>query len=75
MRVSQGGHDVPPDRIVSRFPRVLANLHAAQPLLSAVMVYDNDNLTQPHRHIATVVAGRCQWEADCLPTWWCATRP
>ena len=31
MRVSQGGHDVPPDRIASRFPRLLGNLRAAIP--------------------------------------------
>ena len=29
MRVSQGGHDVPVDKIRSRFARTMANLHAA----------------------------------------------
>ena len=28
MRVSQGGHDVPSEKLVSRFPRTLANLNA-----------------------------------------------
>ena len=29
MRVSQGGHDVPTEKLVQRFPRILANLKAA----------------------------------------------
>ena len=29
MRVSQGGHDVPNEKLIARFPRTLANLQAA----------------------------------------------
>src|SRR5205807_3538577 len=29
MRVSQGGHDVPADKLLARYPRTLANLQAA----------------------------------------------
>ena len=29
MRVSQGGHDVPPDKLKDRFPRTMANLRTA----------------------------------------------
>lgn len=74
MRVSQGGHDVPPDRLVSRFPRVLANLRAALPVLSAVLVYDNDDLRRPYRRIARVDHGRISEESDDLPAWWRALR-
>ena len=35
MRVSQGGHDVPSEKLASRFPRTLANLKAAIPRTSA----------------------------------------
>ena len=31
MRVSQGGHEVPSEKLVSRYPRTLANLQAANP--------------------------------------------
>lgn len=74
MRVSQGGHDVPPDRIISRFPRVLANLRAALPVLSAVLVYDNDDLRRPYRRIARVERGRIVEESDDLPAWWRSIR-
>lgn len=70
MRVSQGGHDVPPERIVSRFPRVLANLRAAIPVLSAVLVYDHDDLRRPYRRIARVERGRITNESNELPAWW-----
>ena len=74
MRVSQGGHDVPPDLIISHFPRVLANLRRALPVLSAVLVYDNDDLRQPYRRIAHVEQGYVIAEADDLPAWWRAVR-
>jgi len=70
MRVSQGGHDVPPDRIISRFPRVLSNLRAALPVLSAVLVYDNDDLRRPYRRIARVEQGRIVEESSDPPAWW-----
>ena len=70
MRVSQGGHDVPPDRIVGRFARVLADLRAALPRLSAVLVYDNDDLRRPYRRIARVEQGRIVEQARNPPAWW-----
>lgn len=74
MRVSQGGHDVPADRLISRFPRVLANLRAALPVLSAVLVYDNDDLRRPYRSIARVEHGRISDESADLPAWWKSIR-
>jgi predicted ABC-type ATPase len=44
MRVLKGGHDVPADKIVERFPRVMANLKRALTELSNVRVYDNSDL-------------------------------
>jgi predicted ABC-type ATPase len=41
MRVSQGGHEVPDDKLRSRFPRTLANLRAAISRLPHVLVFDN----------------------------------
>jgi len=70
MRVSQGGHDVPPDRLVSRYPRTLANLRAALPVLSAALVYDNDDLRKPYRLVARVVGGRVEQVAVDPPAWW-----
>lgn len=70
MRVSQGGHDVPPDRLISRFPRVLANLYAASQVLSMVRVYDNDDLSHPFRLVAQTVHGRIIFKHPESPDWW-----
>src|SRR5437762_1148462 len=42
MRVSQGGHDVPPDKLLARYPRTLANLKSAIHELPYVLIFDND---------------------------------
>lgn len=53
MRVSQGGHDVPPDKLAQRYPRVLSNLKRALTELSNVRVYDNSIVGGSPRLIAT----------------------
>ena len=74
MRVSQGGHDVPADRLISRYPRTLANLRAALPALPGVLVYDNDDLRRPYRLIARVELGTIDEVTLDLPAWWTALR-
>jgi len=68
-RVSEGGHDVPAEKIVARIPRSLANLRAALPLADKARLYDNSSATAPFRTLATVEAGRVVWTADPLPDW------
>lgn len=69
MRVSQGGHDVPVEKLVSRFPRTLANLRAAIRELPQVLVFDNDDLAVPFRRVAVTRGGRLVWSTDPLPKW------
>ena len=69
MRVSQGGHDVPPDRLVTRFPRTLDNLRAAIAGLPHVWVFDNQDLARPFRRVAVFEAGRTVFLARRLPPW------
>jgi predicted ABC-type ATPase len=52
IRVIKGGHDVPADKIVARYPRVMANLKWALSELPNVRVYDNGDLRQPYRLVA-----------------------
>ncbi len=40
-RHAQGGHSVPDDKIVSRYPRAIAQLRLALPYLSRAFVFDN----------------------------------
>ena len=58
MRVSQGGHDVPAEKLTGRYPRTLANLKAAIRELPHVWIFDNDNLRTPFRRVAVFQDGR-----------------
>jgi predicted ABC-type ATPase len=69
MRVSQGGHDVPNDKLATRFPRTLANLHAAIRRLPHVLVFDNSDLRRPYRLAATFERGQCLTRVEPLPPW------
>ena len=39
-RVREGGHDVPPERILARYPRTLANLSKAVGLVTVAYLYE-----------------------------------
>ena len=69
MRVSQGGHDVPAEKLVERFPRTLANLTAAIRELPCVLVFDNDDLRAPFRHVATYMSGQPLQLNEPVPSW------
>lgn len=69
MRVSQGGHDVPAEKLKSRYPRVMANLKAAIGALPLVYVFDNSDLRSPFRKIAVFRNGRATEKIKTVPTW------
>jgi predicted ABC-type ATPase len=69
MRVSQGGHDVPAEKLKARYPRTMANLKAAIRVLPHVLVFDNDDLSEPFRKVAVFERGRPVWLAPSLPKW------
>jgi predicted ABC-type ATPase len=69
MRVAQGGHDVPAEKLVSRFPRTLVSLSRAIRELPHVLVYDNDDLRSPFRRAAVFEAGRIVWSSRSMPRW------
>lgn len=69
MRVSQGGHDVPREKLVARFPRTLANLKAAICELPHVWIFDNDDLRTPFRRVAVFENGRPVTLAKRIPQW------
>lgn len=58
MRVAQGGHDVPDDKLQDRFDRTLDNLQRAIDRLPHVLVFDNSDLTRPFQHVATYHNGK-----------------
>jgi predicted ABC-type ATPase len=69
MRVSQGGHDVPPEKLITRFPRTVANLKAAIQTLPVVLIFDNDDLAAPFRRVAQCRNGKPAFVADPVPEW------
>jgi len=69
-RVADGGHDVPRDRIASRFARSLKNLRQAITFVPRVKVYDNSSVEEPFRLLATYEAGRrIHLASRPLPRW------
>ena len=69
MRVSQGGHDVPTEKIIQRFPRILENLKAALRELPHVWVFDNSDLRTPYRLVAVFEKGRPVRLGGPVPGW------
>ena len=69
MRVLQGGHDVPTEKLVQRFPRILANLKAALRELPRVWVFDNSDLRTPYRLAAIVEDGHVAKLQRPVPKW------
>ncbi|MBI1176848.1 hypothetical protein GC207_05360 [bacterium] len=69
MRVSQGGHDVPTDKLVARYPRTMANLQRAVRELPHVLLFDNDDLARPFQLVAVFESGRPTFAQKSLPKW------
>jgi predicted ABC-type ATPase len=69
-RVANGGHDVPRDKLPSRFSRSLANLKEAIEFMPAVKLYDNSLADEPFRPIATFANGQLTLRVKGrLPGW------
>jgi predicted ABC-type ATPase len=69
MRVSQGGHDVPSDKLKSRYPRTMANLKAAILQLPLVYVFDNSDLSRPFFRVAVFRQGELFYKSESVPAW------
>jgi predicted ABC-type ATPase len=69
MRVTQGGHDVPSEKLAARFPRTVSNLLAALGELPCVLVFDNDDLADPFRFVAVFLNGKPAEVHEPIPAW------
>lgn len=58
MRASQGGYDVPDEKLRARFERTIANLQRAMKQVHHVIVFSNANLSNPYQWIAYNLNGR-----------------
>lgn len=68
-RVTQGGHDVPDEKIRSRYQRTLSNLRHAIRVLPTVAIFDNSDLRQPYRFLAGYENGGLAESNDPWPAW------
>jgi predicted ABC-type ATPase len=69
-RVIEGGHPVPTERILTRYPRTLANLTQAVRLADAAVLYDSQDVT-PGTHTAVAMC-KGAWTKELvqpLPQW------
>ncbi len=58
MRASSGGHDVPRQKLIERFPRTTNNLKRSLIELSIVWVYDHSDLDRGYRLVAKKEDGK-----------------
>ena len=69
-RVAEGGHHVPPDRILQRYPRTMANLKTAVRLADLTFVFDAVESEQgAHRLVALCELEQTTMVADNPPIW------
>lgn len=69
MRVSQGGHDVPSEKLITGYLRTLANLRAAIRRLPHVLIFDNEDLRTPFRFVVETSNGHIVHISKPTPRW------
>lgn len=73
-RVSEGGHSVPGDRVLARYPRTLTHLRDAVRRVDLALLYDTSDSSehdgiQPPRLVARWRKGQAAWMASKPPAW------
>ena len=72
-RVAEGGHDVPSERILARYPRTLMNLQDAIPLADLALLYDTSGVGRNGIFGPKLVAhwrqGFWHWQVFRPPIW------
>lgn len=68
-RVAHGGHDIPDEKLHARFPRTLANMRAAIPLVDEAFLFDNSSFDQPYRIVAVYQRGQLVSQHKPRPQW------
>lgn len=68
-RVELGGHDVPDAKLLARYPRTIANLKAAIPLVDDAYLFDNSSASDPFRMVAIYSEGQLVLQNEPLPGW------
>ena len=72
-RVEEGGHPVPPERVLARYPRTVRHLSVAVRRADLALLYDTslppEQVIQVPRLVARLRGGAVIWQAETLPAW------
>ena len=69
-RVLEGGHDVPDQRVLQRYPRTMINLKSAVRLADLAFIYDAQDVAQGGpRLLALCEKDQTTWLTDKRPAW------
>lgn len=68
-RVSEGGHHVPDDKVISRIPRALKLIKKTLPLCDHVYILDNSRVDNPFQQLTTIRNGHITFRCDTMPDW------
>ena len=68
-RVERGGHDVPDEKIETRFPRTFDNLRQALIFVDEALLFDNSSSDHPFRFVAAFRHGKRQRRKGYAPAW------
>jgi len=68
-RISEGGHNVPDEKVASRIPRLLQNIKKTLPLCEQVYILNNSRLDSPFQQVAIIRHGQTIQLKISLPDW------
>ncbi|OEU46426.1 MAG: hypothetical protein BA862_10075 [Desulfobulbaceae bacterium S3730MH12] len=68
-RVSEGGHNVPTEKIYSRIPRTIKHVEIALSLVDEARLLDNSFQDNPFQQVAVLKSGKCEKLISPLPEW------
>jgi predicted ABC-type ATPase len=68
-RVSEGGHNVPDEKVEQRIPRTLAHVKKAIPLCDQVRILDNSRSATPFTPVVSIIGGQTTRHFHPLPEW------
>jgi predicted ABC-type ATPase len=68
-RVDAGGHDVPDEKIETRFPRTFTNLRQALSFVNQALLFDNSSADEPYRFVAEFRNGKRRRRRGHQPVW------
>jgi len=68
-RVSEGGHNVPTEKIHSRIPRTMKNIKTVLSLADEARILDNSSKVDPYRQIIVMKSGNYAVKKNPLPEW------